>query len=100
MNFHLVFHVSLLEPHVANTFPGRIERIPLPIQVDGLPEFEVREILDSPIRRKKIQYLVDWVGYDISERSWQPVANLSNAQSAIVDIHIHYPNSPRSPFVV
>ena len=64
MHIHPVFHVSLLEPHVANPFPGRIESIPLPIQVDGLPEFEVREILDSWIRRKKIQYLVDWVGYD------------------------------------
>ena len=85
---------------MANTFPGRIERIPLPIHVDGLPKFEVREILDSRIRRKKIQYLVDWVGYDISERSWQPVANLSNAQSAIADFHIRYPDSPISPFVV
>ena len=79
MNTHPVFHVSLLEPHVANTFPGRIERIPLPIQVDGLLELEVREILDSRIRRRKLQYLVDWVGYDISERSWHIVANLSNA---------------------
>ena len=47
IHIHPVFHVSLLEPHVANTFSGRIERIPLPIQVDGLPEFEVREIFDS-----------------------------------------------------
>ena len=31
MNIHPVFRLSLLEPHVANTFPGRIERIPLPI---------------------------------------------------------------------
>ena len=69
MHIHPVFHVSLLEPHVANTFPRRIERIPRPIQVDGLPEFEVREILDSRIRCRKVEYLVDWVGYGISERS-------------------------------
>ena len=88
LNIHPVFHVSLVEPHVANTFFGRIERLPLPIQVDGLPEFEVREILDSRIRRGKIQYFVDWVGYDSSKRSWQPVAN---AQSAIADFHSGYP---------
>ena len=70
MNIHPVFLVNLLEPHVANPFPGRIEQIFLPIQVDVLLEFEVREILDSRICRRKIQYLVDWVGYDIYERSW------------------------------
>ena len=68
--------------------------------MDGLPEFEVREILDSQIRRRKIQYLVDWVGYDISERSWQLVANLSNAQSAIADFRLRYPDRPISPFIV
>ena len=41
MHIHPVFHVSLLEPHVANTFLGRVVEVPLPIQVDGVPEFEV-----------------------------------------------------------
>ena len=68
--------------------------------MDRLPEFEVREILDSRIRRRKVYYLVDWVGYDISERSWQPVANLSNAQSAIAEFHLRHPDRPISPFVV
>ena len=87
MHIHPVFHVSLLEPHVPNTFLGRVETFPPPIQVDGLPEFEVREILDSRWRRRKLQYFVDWVGYDISERSWQPVNNLNNAKSAIDEFH-------------
>ena len=29
--FHPVFHVSLLEPHVANTFLGHVVEVPLPI---------------------------------------------------------------------
>ena len=47
MHIHPVCHVSLLEPHVANTFPDRVVAPPLPTQVDGLPEFEVNQILDS-----------------------------------------------------
>ena len=47
MHIHPVFHDSLLEPHVPNTFSGRVVDIPLPIQVDGLPKFEVDSILDS-----------------------------------------------------
>ena len=99
MHIHPVFHVSLLEPHVANTFPGRVEKIPPPFHVDGFPEFEVREILNSKILRRKIWYFVDWVGYDISERSWQLVENLANAQSAISDFHLRYPDRPTPPVV-
>ena len=87
MHIHLVFHVSFLEPHVANTFPDRVVAPPLPIQVDGLPEFEVKEILDSRYFYLKLQSMVDWVGYDQSEQSWQPVENLSNATRAIQDFH-------------
>ena len=45
MKIHPVFHFSLLEPHVANTFRGRVVPPPLPTQVDGFPEFEVNKIL-------------------------------------------------------
>ena len=37
---------------------------PPAIEVDGVPEFEVHSIMDSRIRRRKLEYLVDWVGYD------------------------------------
>ena len=69
MKIHPVFHVSLLEPHVANTFPGRVMPPPLPIQVDGFPEFEVHKVLDSKILKGKLFYLIDWVGYDANDQS-------------------------------
>ena len=99
MHIHPVFHVSLLEPHIANTFPGRIQKIPPPVHIHGFPEFEVREILSSKILRRKIWYFVDWVGYDKSEQSWQPVANLSNAKLAIAAFHKKYPDCPTPPVV-
>ena len=95
MHIHPVFHVSLLEPYVANTFPGRVVEVPLPIQVDGIPEFEVNSILDSRFRRRKLHYLVDCVGYDESERSWEPAANIRNAANAISDFHRTFPSKSR-----
>ena len=95
MHIHPVFHVSLLEPHVANTFPDRVVAPPLPTQVDGLPEFEVKDILDSRYFYRKLQYLVDWVGYDQSEISWQPLKNLSNAGKAIEAFHEIFLDKPR-----
>ena len=95
MHIHPVFHVSLLEPHVANTFPDRVVAPPLLAQVDGLPEFEVKDILDSIYFYCKLHYLVDWMGYDQSEISWQPVENLSNAGKAIEEFHEKFPDKPR-----
>ena len=68
---------------------------PLPTQVDGLPEFEVQEILDSRYFYRKLQYLVDWVGYDQSDISWEPMENLSNASLAIKECHKKFPDKPR-----
>ena len=96
MQIHPVFHVSLLEPHVPNTFPSRVVEVPLPIQVNGLPEFEVNSILDSRFRRRKLYYLVDWVGYDQSERTWEPAENLTNAANAISEFHATFPSKPHS----
>ena len=80
---------------MANTFPDRVVPPPLPIQVDDLPEFEVKEILDSRYLYRKLQYLVDWVGYDQSEQSWQSVENLTNATQAIQQFHEKFPAKPR-----
>ena len=46
MHIHPVFYVGLLEPHVANTFPNRVVALPLPTEVNGLPQFEVKTILN------------------------------------------------------
>ena len=99
MHIHPVFHVSLLELHVANTFPGRDVAPPPPLHVDGLLEFEVHKILDSKFRRRKLHYFVDWVGSLVSERSWEPAINLLNAQLAIDAFHLEFPLKPRPPVI-
>ena len=95
MQIHPVFHVSLLEPHVENTFPGRDVPPPPPELVDSYEEFEVEKILDSRIRRGEVQYLVAWVGYDASENTWEPICNLKNATSALEIFHLNFPFRPR-----
>ena len=93
MHIHPIFHVSLLEPHVANTFLGR--NVAPPLHVDGLPQSEVHKILDSNFRRRKPHNFVDWVGYTVSERSWEPAINLLNAKLAIDAFHLEFPLKPR-----
>ena len=94
MRIHPVFHVSLLEPHHENPFPGRTQPPPPPIELEDDVEWEVEEILDSRIQRGKLQYLVHWLGYGPHERTWEPPDHLSNATGAVAEFHQRYPNRP------
>lgn len=95
LRIHPVFHVSLLEPYIPSTIPDRHVPPPPPITIDDQTEYEVAEILDSKFLRRKLYYLVDWVGYSASERSWEPAAHLLNAPDKVQEFHDRYPNKPR-----
>lgn len=95
---HPVFHISMLEPATPNTIPLRTQPPPPPVEIDGEEEYEISEILDSKIdrrRRCKLQYLVRWLGYEGTdeETSWIP-ADEVHASDAISDFHNAHPNKP------
>ena len=52
---HPVFHVSQLEPATPNTILNRSQPPPPPVEVDGEPEYEITEILDSKLDRRRHQ---------------------------------------------
>ena len=96
---HPVFHVSMLELYTPSEIPGRVPTPPPPVEVDGELEFEVSEILDSKIdkrRRCKLQYLVRWAGYEGTdeETSWLPATELTNAPDLLDAFHRSYPHKP------
>ena len=95
MKVHPVFHVSLLEPYKTLDIQGRRQTPSPPIEVDNNDEFEVEEILDSRRRRNKLEYLIHWRGYDISERTWEPSRNLANASAKVRAFHQRHPSKPR-----
>ena len=47
MTIHNTFHLSLLEPGEDNKFPSQIQTPPPPSEIDGEPEYELQEIIDS-----------------------------------------------------
>lgn len=71
---HPVFHVSLLKQYVG-TAPDR----PPPVLVNDVPEYEVEALLRHCYTRGRLQLLVLWKDYPISEATWEPFANLANA---------------------
>ena len=94
---HNVFHVSLLEVYHPSTLPGRKHTRPPPIKLVSGDEYEVEEILDSKLVRRKLYYLVLWKGYPITEATWEPCNHLANATEAVSNFHLRYPRKPSPP---
>lgn len=99
---HPVFHVVMLEPAFSSSIPNRSDDPPPPVEVEGEMEYEIAEILDSKIdrrRRCKILYLVRWAGYEgtSEETSWLTADELTHAQELVGDFHKSYPNKPGPP---
>ena len=97
---HLVFHVSMLEPATLNMIPDRVQSPPLPVFIDGKPEFEIAKILDSKVNQRcrncKLLYLVCWTRYagTDEETSWILATELGNAPELVADYHTAYPAKP------
>ena len=60
---HPIFHVSMLEPSITNTILDWVQTPPLPVMVDGEPEYEISKILKLNNRwcLCKLLYLVKWL---------------------------------------
>ena len=80
----------MLEPWTSSSIPGWVIPPPPPIELADGPE----ATLDSKIVSNKLYYLVDWLGYSPSDRTWEPVENLNNASELVAEFHKHYPNKP------
>ena len=67
---------------------------PEAVEVEGTPEYEVEEVLDSRLKWGKLEYLVKWSGYMDDYNTWEPELNLDNSKEAINDFHKMNPSAP------
>src|SRR5882724_4506457 len=95
---HPVFHVSLLKPTSSSEIPNRAVDPPLPVELDNSNKWEVHQILDSRIDRRRkgsgLLYLVKWKGFDNTPdaTSWEPPEHLVNAPDVVQTFHQVYPD--------
>ena len=73
---------------------GQCVTPPEAIKVEGNPEYEVKQVLDSQLKRGKLKYLVKWSGYTDDHNTWEPESNLINSSEAINDFHKSNPSTP------
>ena len=81
---HPVFHVSRLAGYRTD---GRCQPPPPPIELEGELKYEVEKILDKRTRKtgrcNRMEYLIQWRGYDHAHDSWEPVSNLLHCRESI-----------------
>ena len=96
MKIHNTFHISLLEPYEDNKFASQNKIPPPPVEIDGEPEYELEDIVDSRLHYNRLQYRAKWTGYSPEhDKTWYPAENFDNALLAIQRFHTRYPGKPR-----
>lgn len=72
---HPVFHVSRVKPALFSSLVPPAPD-PHPHLVDGSLVYTKRKLLDVRRKGRGFQYLVDWEGYGLEERSWTPARGI------------------------
>ena len=74
---------------------GQCVTPPEAVEVEGTPEYEVEEVLNSWLKRGKLEYLVKWFGYTDDHNTWEPESNLGNSKEVINNFHKSNPSALR-----
>jgi len=74
---HPVFNMVKLSATLEDPIPGRkLQALLPPIVIDGEPEWEVEEILDSCWHQRRFQFLIKWKGFSREHNSWEAASDI------------------------
>ena len=96
---HWIFHVYMLKPATSNSFLEKVQLALTLVMIDGKPEYEISQIVDSKIDcwwTCKLLYKVIWLGYkDTKDKSkWISISKLAYVSNLVFNFHITYSAKP------
>jgi len=105
---HNVFHTSLLTPYKETPEHSPNFPEPSPELIDGEPEWEVEQIVNTRRHHNQLQYLVRWKGFSEAHDSWEPTAHIHAdhlietyyRQNPSAVCHLEYITPPPSPPII
>lgn len=93
---HPVFHVDKLSPYRGNEINGKRPEEPGPIELEedgAVGEYEVEEVLNSWIMRRKLEYEICWSGWGAEEITCESAEDCRNAQELVDKFHREHPDA-------
>ena len=92
---HLVFNIVKLSAAPEDPISERKLQALLPsIVINGEPEWEVEEILDSCWHQRRFQFLIKWKGFSREHNSWEAASNVK-ALDLVTEYYCKHPATPR-----
>ena len=85
---HPIFHTNKLKRYICSEEFLREVEPPPPILVGDTLEYEIKGILRHQGTGARRQYLVLWKGYPLTEATWEPKFQLTNAPN-ILEEYLH-----------
>ena len=90
---HDVINMSQVRPYKPPVI-GQCVTLPEAVEVEDIPKYEVEEVLNSRLKKGKLEYLVKWSGYTNDHNTWEPESNLTNSKEVINNFHKSTPSAP------
>lgn len=91
-----VFPADRLRLYPNNPLPGQEAENPPAEVLDGDEEWELERILTSRLHYRKLQYQVEWTGWD-PDPTWYPASDFKNAATKLEEFHTRNPDHPGPP---
>ena len=63
------------------------------MEIEGKEEFEVKDLVDSLIKRKKLHYKIKWVRYD--DPTTEPYEFVQHLKELLKKFHQEHPTKPK-----
>jgi hypothetical protein len=90
-----VFHVDQMSHYFSpSSFSGRPRLARPPPDISDPDAYEMSEIVDSRLLRRKLKYLVRWVGYGNEDMTWVPHTGFHHNDSLVLDFIRKQPDKP------
>jgi hypothetical protein len=75
--------LSVRMPYVIDLSGTRFQSPPEPVTIEGFEEYVIEKVLAERKNRNKLQYLVQWKHYPLSDASWEPLQNVAGNEALL-----------------